>query len=246
MDTGFYKEYFAVEKKHWLMRVRRKVIHDQLEKYLGPIDAKKILDVGSGSGVLIGELQSKGIEAHGVDSAREAIEFGGAQGVRNLVLMPSTNKLPFPDSHFDCVLAMDVLEHLHDENDVLNEVKRVLKKDGIFLVTVPAYMFLWGRQDEVSHHFRRYTMGRIIQLFRADGSFEILKRSYFNTFLFPLVAVVRVGTWMLNLKQKGSDFELNNGLINTLFFIVFDLERRVLKHLNFPFGVSILLVLKKK
>lgn len=245
MNTDFYKTYFAVEKKHWLMRVRRKIMHDQLKRYLMPLGAKKILDVGSGSGMLVGELQKHSIDAYGIDSSTEAIEFGTKEGVRNLSVMPSSNKLPFVDDYFDGILAMDVLEHLRDEREVLAEIKRVLKKDGHLFVTVPAYMFLWGKQDEVSQHFRRYTMGRMIELFRADGNFEIVKRSYFNTFLFPLVYLVRTFSWIFNRAGRGSDFELNNKLINTVCFFIFDCERLLLKHLNFPFGVSILLVLKK-
>lgn len=245
MNTDFYKTYFVVEKKHWLMRVRRKIMHDQLERCLTPLETKKILDVGSGSGMLVGELQKSSIDAYGIDSSAEAITFGTKEGVRNLSVMPSTNKLPFEDNYFDGVLAMDVLEHLRNEQEVLTEIKRVLKKDGHLFVTVPAYMFLWGKQDEVSQHFRRYTMGRIIELFRADGNFEIVKRSYFNTFLFPLVWLVRMFSWVFDRSGRGSDFELNNGLINAICFFIFDLERRLLKHINFPFGVSILLVLKK-
>ncbi len=245
MNTDFYKTYFIVEKKHWLMRVRRKIMHDQLKRFLGPLNSKKILDVGSGSGMLVGELQKEGVGAYGIDSSTEAIEFGTKEGILNLSVMPSTNKLPFTDNYFDGVLAMDVLEHLRDEREVLTEIKRVVKKDGYLFVTVPAYMFLWGKQDEVSHHFRRYTMGRIIELFRADGNFEIVKRSYFNTFLFPLVYLVRTVSWIFNRAARGSDFELNNGLINSICYFIFNCERHLLKHLNFPFGVSILLVLKK-
>lgn len=245
MDIGFYQTYFAVEKKHWLMRVRRAIMHDQLTRFLAPLASKKILDVGSGSGMLIGELQQLGIDAYGIDSSAEAIAYGTKEGVRNLSVMPSTNKLPYPEAHFDAVLAMDVLEHLRDESDALSEFTRVLKKDGMLFVTVPAYMFLWGKQDEVSQHFRRYTMGGMIELFRTDGNFEIVRRSYFNTFLFPLVCLVRIGSRIFNRAGRGSDFDLNNGPVNAICFFIFDLERRLLKYVNFPFGVSILLVLKK-
>jgi SAM-dependent methyltransferase len=251
MNTDFYKTYFAIEKDHWLMKVRRRIVRDQLEKYarvlLAPPGeaAKKILDFGSGSGFLVNELQKQGIDAYGVDNSAEAISYGTSLDIKNLSVLANKSPLHFADGYFDCVLAMDVLEHLPEEQYVLSELKRVLKKDGVLVITVPAYMFLWGRQDEVSQHFRRYTMGRIIEVIRTSGDFDILKRSYFNTFLFPLVALVRMGSWLLNHKGQGSDFEMNNKLLNMLFFAIFDLERRILRVLNYPFGVSILLVLKK-
>jgi SAM-dependent methyltransferase len=231
MNTDFYKTYFAIEKDHWLMKVRRKIVCDQLEKYAHAFmtphggSPKKVLDFGSGSGFLVNELQKKGIDAHGVDNSAEAIAYGTSLGIKNLSVLGNMSPLPFADGYFDCVLAMDVLEHLPEEQYVLSELKRVLKKDGVLIITVPAYMFLWGRQDEVSQHFRRYTMGRIIEVIRTSGDFDILKRSYFNTFLFPLVALVRMGSWIINHKGKGSDFEMNNKLLNTLFFVIFDLER---------------------
>jgi SAM-dependent methyltransferase len=251
MNTDFYQTYFAVEKNHWLMRVRRKIVTDQLEHYahalVTPLGGtpKKILDFGSGSGFLVNELQQIGVNAYGVDNAAPAIEYGTSLGIKSLSVLASGASLPFADGYFDCVLAMDVLEHLPEEQAVLKELKRVLKKDGVLIITVPAYMFLWGRQDEVSQHFRRYTMGRVIEVLRLSGDFDIMKRSYFNTFLFPLVALVRVGAWVLNRRGKGSDFELNNKILNTIFFVIFDLERRILRYLNYPFGVSILVVLKK-
>lgn len=251
MNTDFYKTYFAIEKDHWLMKVRRKIVIDQLDKYAHALKTppgsapKKILDFGSGSGFLVNELQKKGIGAYGVDNSGEAIAYGTSLGIKNLSVLANKSPLPFADGYFDCVLAMDVLEHLPEEQYVLSELKRVLKKDGVLVVTVPAYMFLWGRQDEVSQHFRRYTMGRIIEVIRRSGDLEMIKRSYFNTFLFPLVALVRMGSWICNHKGKGSDFEMNNKLLNTLFFAIFELERRILRVLNYPFGVSILLVLKK-
>lgn len=252
MDTGFYKTYFAIEKDHWLMKVRRKIVRDQLEKYAQVLLApqgetvKKILDFGSGSGFLVNELQKEGIDAYGVDNAQEAVDYGTSLGIKNLSVLGSKSPLHFTNGYFDCVLAMDVLEHLPEEQYVLSELKRVLKKDGTLVITVPAYMFLWGRQDEVSQHFRRYTMGRLIEVVRTSGDFDIVKRSYFNTFLFPLVALVRMGSWLVGHRGEGSDFEINNKFLNTLFFAIFDLERRLLKCVNFPFGVSILLVLKKK
>lgn len=246
MNKGFYKAYFAIERDHWLMKVRRGIVRDQLKKYVGDLNKKKILDFGSGSGYLIGELQKEGIDAYGVDSSEEAITYGTSVGVKNLSIMHVGTALPFPAAHFDAVLAMDVLEHLSEEQTVLAELKRVLKKDGILVITVPAYMFLWGRQDESSQHFRRYTMGRLIEVLRCSGDFDMLKRSYFNTFLFPLVALVRVGSWLLNHKGKGSDFELNNKVFNMLFFVIFTLERHLLRYINYPFGVSIVMVLRKQ
>jgi SAM-dependent methyltransferase len=138
---------------------------------------------------------------------------------------------------------MDVLEHLRDPQPVLAELQRVLKPDGVLLVMVPAYMWLWGQQDEVAHHYRRYTLGRLIEEVRHGSLMAVERRSYFNTVLLPLVALVRTGSWVLGLRsRRESDFELNNAVLNALFGLIFACERFLLKFLNLPFGVSILLV----
>ena len=59
-----------------------------------------------------------------------------------------------------------------------------LKPEGVLLVTVPAYEFLWSGEDYVSEHRRRYTRRRLSRVFRQAG-YEIIKLSYFNTLLFP-------------------------------------------------------------
>jgi 2-polyprenyl-3-methyl-5-hydroxy-6-metoxy-1,4-benzoquinol methylase len=251
MKADFYTTYFAVEKNHWLMKVRRKITLDQLARVaqisvgVSENTNKRVLDFGAGSGVLVHELAQGGVESYGVDTSEEAVAYGTAHGVLHLSVLTPHAPLQFPDEYFDCVIAMDVLEHVRDEQGVLSELKRVLKPGGTLVITVPAYMFLWGRQDEVSHHFRRYSLGRLIEVLCTSGGWTIVKRSYFNTLLFPLVALVRVGSWMLNRTHHGSDFDLNNRVLNGVCYGIFSFERHILKHINFPFGVSALLVAKK-
>ena len=70
---------------------------------------------------------------------------------------PPGLRLPFEDEAFDLVTTLDVIEHVDDDVATLAELRRVLRPGGLLLVAVPAYMFLWGTQDEVSQHRRRYT-----------------------------------------------------------------------------------------
>ena len=83
---------------------------------------------------------------------------------------------------------------------------------------------------------------RVVQ---HTGAVKIIKRSYFNTFLFLPIAAVRLASRWFHLKKRQSDFDINGALVNGMLFRIFDLERRLLHHANYPFGVSILLVLRK-
>ncbi len=245
MDRSPYKNYFKIEKEHWLMKIRRTIVQDSLDRYLGKAPKHtKLLDFGCGSGIFVEELEKAGFDAHGVDISDEAVRFGALQGIKNLSVIDS-HKINFPDNTFDVVLSMDVLEHLEDEEWALKEIERILKPNGIFVVMVPAYMFLWGVQDEVAHHYRRYTKGSLLKVVKDKTKLNTVRSTYFNTFLFTPIALVRLVSRLFKIKGRESDFDLNSPMLNKILFSIFNFERKILKKINFPFGVSILALFKK-
>jgi len=243
MESSFYKTYFQLEKENWWFKARRNLIFQIFKKYNIGTD-KKILDYGCGSGFLAGQLQAKGYDVSGVDVSKEAINFGLSRGIKNLSYVGGT-LTNYEGSSFDLILAMDVIEHIKEDDLAIKELKRLLKPSGQLVVTVPAYQWMWGVQDEVAHHFRRYNMRSVSKLVYLNG-FYFLKKSYFNTFLFPPVAIVRLVSKWFNKKSRESDFEINNRLLNPLLSFIFNMEIKLLRRFNFPFGVSILLILERK
>ena len=245
MERSFYKNYFKIEKEHWLMVVRRMIVGDNLRTYLGKKPGEsKVLDFGCGSGIFVNELAKQGYQAHGLDISEEAVKFGTLQGIQNLGVIDS-HKIDFGDNTFDAVFTLDVLEHLEDEKWALDEIRRVLKPGGVAIIMVPAYMFLWGVQDEVAHHYRRYTRGSLLKKIREATSLQMVRSSYFNTLLFLPITGVRLMSRLLGIKGRESDFDINSPFLNKLFFSIFNTERKLLRNVNFPFGVSVLAVLKK-
>lgn len=245
MKKSFYKNYFKIEKEHWLMVIRRMIVKDNLNIYLDKNPKKtKVLDFGCGSGILVDELAKQGYQTYGLDNHKDAIKFGLLQGIKNIKVI-DTYKINFQNNTFDVVFFLDVLEHIYDEKQVLNEIIRVLKPGGIVIIMVPAYMFLWGIQDKVSHHYRRYTMSSLLKKINEITFVKVLKMSYFNTFLFLPIAFLRIINRIFSINRKKSDFNINNYFLNKFLFFIFNFERKILKYINFPFGVSILFVLKK-
>lgn len=246
LNPDFYKQYFQIEKDHWLMRVRRFIIFDLLKKYAKPPSEKvRILDFGCGSGYLVARLAERGFQSFGLDISAEAIEFGRRQGIKNIEAVDS-HTINYPDNFFDAILLMDVIEHLEDESWAVKEVERVLAPGGVIIITVPAFMFLWGVQDEVAQHYRRYTLAKLLETVKRSSSLSVIRKTYFNTFLFMPIALVRVFSRWLNIKNRESDFDINNVFINKILFWIFNFERFLLQRIRFPFGVSILMVLKKQ
>lgn len=239
MDEKLYQTYREIEGIHWWFVGRRQLIFNLLESLGKDI---RILDLGCNTGFLVNLLQQKGYEVYGCDSSEAAIAFGRQQGTRNLQVVEG-NRLPFGDKEFDMILCLDVLEHLVDDRQGLQEIERVLKPGGLAIITVPAFNFLWGLQDKVSRHFRRYRASQIKKLAIQSG-FNVKKLSYFNFFLFAPIALMRLAQKFYR-PGRGSDFELNNRFVNKILEKIFLLEIKFLRRLNFPFGVSLLAILKK-
>lgn len=246
MNPDFYKKYFEAEKNHWLMRVRRLIVLDLLKKHnRRNKNETRILDFGCGSGYFVGQLAKMGYQSFGLDNSVEAIEFGRNQGTKNLAVVDG-NRINSPDNYFDCILLLDVLEHLENESPIIKEIERVLLPGGIAIITVPAFKFLWGVQDEISRHYRRYRMPQLLNVVQRSGSFNITFKSYFNTFLFFPIAAIRLFSKWFHIENRESDFDINSRLLNRLFFFIFNMEKNFLRHVTFPFGVSIITVLRKQ
>jgi SAM-dependent methyltransferase len=139
------------------------------------------------------------------------------------------------------VLALDVLEHLDDDAACLRECAGLLEPGGLLVLTVPALPSLWGRQDVVSHHRRRYTRRSLNEAFRQAGLGRP-RLSYFNTLLFPAIASTRWWRRCLGSEnQAATDFEMNRpGRFNDALAAVFAFERHLLFRVPLPFGVSLM------
>jgi SAM-dependent methyltransferase len=152
-------------------------------------------------------------------------------------------KLPYADGAFDVTTALDVVEHLDDDIAGLKEMFRVTKSGGYALIFVPAFMWLWGVQDDISHHRIRYTKSQIIERLEKAG-YSIERATYANwTFFAPILA----GRTLMKLTgiKPESENNVNVSALNRVFGRLFSSERFWLKNFNFPFGVSIVVVAKK-
>jgi len=241
MDIKLHKQHQSVQGSHWWFRVKDNILKDLAEKYFKVGDS--VLDFGCNYGHSVKMLKDLGFSAAGVDVSEEAINFGNSINISDIYLFPQKT---FSPNQFDAVISLDVLEHIEDDKEALSYIYKVLKPRGYVVIMVPAFMFMWGLQDVISHHYRRYTLPVLTALAEETGGFEVVRKTYFNTFLFFPIAFVRLLAKIFPPKSRDSDLSINNSFLNNLFFHIFDFERRLLKHTNFPFGVSALIILKKK
>jgi SAM-dependent methyltransferase len=85
------------------------------------------------------------------------------------------NYLPYRDNAFDFVSALDVLEHIADDENAMNEIKRIMKKDAISVITVPHRKAFFTKQDSIIGHYRRYDIQDLINLFRKSEIKKIIE-----------------------------------------------------------------------
>lgn len=244
MDRQYYAEYFELERKHWWFRVREKIIEDFLIKSIDTNSPLKILNVGAATG-RTSELLSKYGKVTSIEYDKDCCSFTSEKlGIP--ILHGSILELAFPDSSFDLVCAFDVIEHVKDDATGVSEMVRVCKKGGITYITVPAFNKLWSHHDVVNHHYRRYVMRDVLKLF-AKFKGEVTHKTYFNSLLFVPIFCFRMLSNLFSFaltkkKGSGSDFSVVNekSMVNRILLAIFSFERKLLRKIRFPVGVSIL------
>jgi len=226
---------------HWWFRARRSIFDRVLDEQLPGGRAPRILDLGPGSGVNLPVLGARG-RVTALDLSQVSLGRCLAAGAPDCVLADAT-RAPFADASFDLVCALDVLEHIDDDAGALAQIERVLAPGGLFLFSVPAFGFLWGRQDVLSHHKRRYAKAELAERVRAAG-LEIQHLTYFNTLLFPPIAAVRLAMRPLlarSVAKGGSDLSVKLPLgLDSVLYHSFACERGWVTRRSLPFGVSML------
>lgn len=246
MEQRYYAQYRELEDSHWWFRGRRAILRRILADRLASEPGRLVLDLGCGTGAMLPELARHGA-VHGADADPEAVRFCRARGFSDIELLDS-QALPWEADTFGAVTAFDVLEHLDDDRGMVAEIRRVLRPGGCLFLTVPAFMLLWGPQDEISHHRRRYRASQVRALLSGER-LELEKLSYFNTLLFPPIAAIRVGRRPFVKSERStakSDFTMSRpGRMNDLLASVFSMEASLVARRNLPFGVSILAVATK-
>lgn len=258
MQQHTYAIMDEVEGSHWWFVGRRKILESFLKKIVDRLEFQlqlasrdeeptkvgtlnlRILDVGCGTGANIEMLSQYG-DAEGVDVSDDALEFCRRKGLT--VQKGLAETLPYADESFDLTTALDVIEHLDDDVAGLKEMFRVTKSGGYSLFFVPAFMWLWGVQDDISNHRIRYTRKQIAERIEKAG-YKIERATYANWTFFTPILAGRTVMKLTGIKPE-SENNITINALNSPLGKLFGAERFWLRHFNFPLGVSIVVVAKK-
>lgn len=242
MQASAYEIEARVEQHHWWFVGRRALFADLLRRH--PADkALPALDAGSGTGANIRLLQQLGFsECLGLDRNQDALAYCKTKGNFRLVRGDIT-AIPLRDQSVAFVMATDIIEHVDHPTEALKEIFRITRPGGQVLFTVPAFESLWGIQDEVSHHKRRYRMEPFLKEVQESG-FQIVEHFHFNYLLFlPIFLARRAMRFMKT--GLASENQLNAPWLNKILTTVFMLDIRSARLLRPPFGVSILVIAER-
>ncbi len=250
MRIDYYEDYFEFENNNWWFVSRRKIIHAFLKKNLPSCPhTRQILDAGCGTGINLALLSHFG-NVIGVDCSEEAIRFCHQRNEQN-VKLTNLLHLPFSNDSFDLITALDVLEHIYEDEHAIQEISRVCKPYGVTLITVPVYPSLWGEHDEINQHVRRYEPKRLINLLR-ENEFEIVHRSFLNTWLLPVAYLWRgwrkIRRLLFSPKDQTArpDNMHHHPIMNWILTQIFSSEKPFILGPGLPAGLSLLVFARKR
>lgn len=230
-DDAYFKNMFAYEDKCFYFKGFSKLLQNYGKR--GGI----ILDAGCGTGRFLKELSGMGT-TFGTDIGRDALKYAKLRG-NNLLTNSSLLNLPYKNESFDMVVCIGVLYHMRIKNDIraLEEIYRVLKKDGVAIITVAAYEFMRSSFDDVECTRHRYTKGEIKE--KCEKLFSVEKCAYLHFLVFPLAVMQR---FIMKFKKTNIPSHIPRipFFLNYLLGNFCSIEPYLIKFIpSFPFGLTI-------
>jgi SAM-dependent methyltransferase len=231
-----------LEETYWWF-VGRRIFLERMLRRFGE-HGRVAVDVGCGSGRNLQLLSPYAECVIGLDHSLTALELAASRG--RPTACADGQAIPLASSSVDLLSSLDVLEHLDEDQRALEEFHRVLRPDGLLLLTVPAYRFLWSEHDEALMHRRRYVASELhMKLTRAG--FRVLKRSYAVFFMFFPIVFYRLFRGLVPkdpFSPKASHVLLPVPL-NSFLIALLRLEAWIGGAINWPWGTSIVTVAQK-
>jgi SAM-dependent methyltransferase len=247
---GFEKLY-EMEANNFWFRVRNLIIGETVLRHFSA--HSRLIEVGCGTGFVARYLKKIGYCVECGDLYIEGLQYCKERDAGEAYYQFNLYD-PIFSEEYSAYCAFDVLEHLDDDRLALSNIYKGLKTGGFLFLTVPACGMLWSYVDEYAGHKRRYSSRDLEDKVRSAG-FDIIRLSYFMTFLFPAIALSRLLSRLKSSNNQSTRIEKDSRvvrelelspIINTLFYHIFRMELPLLRYMNLPFGSSLLCVAVKK
>lgn len=245
-DASYFGDLAKLEAANFWFQARNKLILWALSRYHP--DFNSFFEIGCGTGFVLAGIAGRFPHAQltGSEIFVEGLHFASERVPKAQLMQMDARVIPFADE-FDIVGAFDVLEHIEEDEAVLQQMRQAMKPSGTLLVSVPQHPWLWSPLDEFAHHCRRYTAEELSTKVHNAG-FEILRQTSFVSLLLPAMLVSRIFSRRKSLADVSVRGELDlPAPVNWTFGKVLTLERMFIRAaMNFPAGGSRFIVARKR
>lgn len=239
MRLDLYADLYHKENTYFWHQAKRHLV----KQFLPVSQNLKILDIGCGAGKLVEDLSQRH-QVWGLDKSIQAVKFCKKRGLTT-VYQDSFPAFKKTQQKFDLITSLDVLEHVSDDKKALKKIKSFLYKNGHVIITVPAYPWLFSYWDKILGHHRRYSK-KVLNDVISQSGLKIIKLSYiFSFLLLPVIFFRLIRSQVFKSSKPQSDFIDLPKFIHQLLFALSCFEQFLLRYINLPFGLSIVVVAQK-
>ncbi len=253
MHPETYRMLAAREDTYW-WHLSRRGLSVRLLRHCAIQQGSRWLDLGCGTGGNLPLSESFGNSvAVGFDLSPLALSIARDKKPRaRLIRGDLNNALPFADGTFDVVTVFNVLYHdwVKSEAKVVAEIARVLRPNGVLLITEPAFAILARQMDIAAMGRRRYRITDVARMCECAG-LRIEHASYFTSFGFPLLLAMKFIRRLRRPVQsdragQSADMESLGSTINGLLLCAAGLESRAIAaRFRMPFGTTLVCLARK-
>jgi len=238
LDPDYVAVYRDLYERHWWWRSREQAVLSVISQVHAPAPGDRVLDIGCGDGLLFDKLAPFG-EVEGVEANPRAVTPDGPH--RRRIHVGSFDSFTTPH-RYRLILMLDILEHLANPEAAAKRIYSLLTEDGVCVITVPAFRWLWTGHDVVNRHVTRYTVSTLRSILQPAGL-----RIVWARYLFHWVACAKL---VVRLKEclLGQDLtppRVPPAPLNRWLTRLTALELRNGRGLGIPIGSSLLAVVKR-
>jgi SAM-dependent methyltransferase len=189
-DPEFSGRLAEMETNHFWFRARNNLVTWAIGRYFP--EAENFFEVGCGTGFVLSGIHRSfpGFELSGSDGAYTGLQIARQRCPSARFLQMDARKIPFREE-FDVIGAFDVLEHIEEDQEVINQIYQALKPGGGLLISVPQHRFLWSVVDDYSYHKRRYSRSNLTQKLERSN-FRVVHATSFVSLMLPLLLASRL------------------------------------------------------
>ena len=249
--TNFHEKE-ADGGNHYIDRASRLHAINEIKKYIKPDGV--ILEIGSSSGYLLRDIKEKFPDNYiiGSDCIPEPLEkIAKFRSDIPLIQMDLVN-CPLPDNCVDIVIALNVLEHIEEDEKALRQIYRILKPGGVAVIEVPANQDLYDFYDEELKHFRRYELMDLLKM-SENTNFFILKGSHLGFILYPFFFLIKKRNQGKGFRNNDQSMEMlkkqilfGGKIIHPLISYLMKIEIIMSNYCIYPCGIRCIMILQRR